>query len=203
MLNPFITKIKGDLSKADIVILVQTCRNKHVVEYGVGASTILISQVAKSLISFDTDQNWINITKNNLKNIDKMCEPKFILISKEETILPKYECDVLFDDGHSCLRSEFLKQYWLEHIKEKAILHDARTNYAVNIIKNMLSWYDIENYIKERDIWVLNPYLGSLISIEWCPMESNMVILNKRSYILKYENWNITEKKEEIKNNEN
>ncbi len=194
MLNPFITEIIGDLSKADAVVITQACRNKHVVEYGVGASTILISQVAKSLISFDTDQEWIDKTKNNLKKIKTKCSPKFILLSKEETDLPKFECDVLFDDGHTCFRSEFLKQYWLNHVKEKVILHDARTNYAPNIIVQMLNWYDRENYEKERDIWLHNPYMSSLTSIEWCPIESNMVILNKRPYTLKYENWNRTEK---------
>ncbi len=194
MLNPYICPIDGDLSRADTVVLVQLCRKKHVVEYGVGASTILLAQVAKSLISFDTDLAWIEKVEAKLEGMELACKPRFLHIDKELQGLPKYECDVLFDDGHTCHRPRFLQQYWIEHIREAVILHDARTTYAPNIIKAMLDWYDAENFVKERDIWPLNPYTASLSRIDWCPAESNMVVLHKRNCVLKYENWNVTEK---------
>ena len=131
MLNPYIKKIKGDLSRADVVALVLLCRNKEVVEFGIGGSTYLLSQVAKKLTCFDTDDMWIERVTNNLKSIEnKTCEPVIHKIEKEADIkIPVSPCDVLFDDGWSVLRDKFLLAYW-PHIKECAILHDGRMTYA-------------------------------------------------------------------------
>jgi len=194
MLNPFIAEIDGDLSRADAVVLVQTCRNRDVVEFGVGASTILLSQCARSLVSLDTEQHWIDRTRQKIDRLQTItCRPEYVLIEKNCQELPKFGCDVLFNDGHSLLRVKFLQQYWLEHVRESILLHDARTHYATNMIREMMSWYDKANYRKE-DIWEHNPYVGCLRQIDWCPQESNMVVLHKRNCSLRYENWNLTER---------
>lgn len=138
MLNPFTCKIVGELSRADAVTLVHACRGKHVVEFGVGASTNLISQCAKSLTSFDTEQSWINKVHKRLSRTEKTCKPDLILISKKiDQILPKIKCDIMFNDGLVALRVEFLRQYWIDCVKEKMIIHDGR--------KPCADWYDKTN----------------------------------------------------------
>ena len=192
MFNPFICKIDGDLSRADAVVLTQLCRNKDVVEFGVGASTIIISQVAKSLISYDTDINWIEKIKSKVDNVE------FRLIEKDAKAMDSkgFECDVLFDDGWSVLRAPFLMEFWF-YIKEYAILHDSRMTYAGNCVKRFIDAFEKP---KEGGLIFGNPnslpsnlYTGSLESIYWNYLESNMVVMKKRNCTLKYEDWKVVE----------
>ena len=66
--NPYVWKMEGDLSRADVLVLTFLCRNKRVIEFGVGASTIILSQIAKWVVSYDTDQNWIDKIKPKVGN---------------------------------------------------------------------------------------------------------------------------------------
>jgi len=192
MLNPFIAEIDGDLSRADAVVLVQACRGKEVVEYGVGASTYLLSQCARSLISFETETEWIDRVQEQLNEIDyKTCTPKIVQIPRTPHELPKHPCDVLFNDGHSPLREEFLKQYWPDFVRDPIILHDARCPTGTNLIRNLMDWYTPR---AEGDVWPHNRYVACLERIDWCPQESNMIVLRRRNAELRYENWNLTEK---------
>lgn len=182
--DPYSIEIDGDLSRADAVVLGTLCRGKSVVEYGVGASTIILSQCTTSLKCLDTDINWINKTSAKIEEENK---PMFKLIDKNDiSTIPLYECDILFIDGHSLQRMNFLKLYWLDYVKEMVILHDSRTTYVSNIIKNMMDWYVIDSHP-----WKTNPYLACLSKIEWNYLDSNMAVLHKRAYSLTYENWNI------------
>ena len=192
MLNPYSFTIDGDLSRADVVVLATLCRGAKVVEYGVGASTILLSEVANKVISYDTDMNWIMKTQPKIKNNNT--ELKLIL--KENGVVKPIveECDVLFDDGHSLLRAEFLLEFW-PYIKKCAILHDSRMTYAGNCVKRF-----IDAFVANTEPTVGNPnklpdnhHTGSLERIEWNHLESNMVVLFKRNCTLLYENWKITE----------
>lgn len=197
MINPYICKIDGDLSKADAVVLTLLSRNKRVIEFGVGASTLILSQVAKSLKCYDTDIKWINIVNSKLKDIDnKTCEPELILIEKNpQAVSPLVEdVDVLFNDGHSLLRGAFLLEFW-PHIKECAVLHDSRMTYAGNCVKKFIDAFIVENKPNKYNPGLLdNPYTGSLKSIDWNWLESNMVVMHKRNCILKYENWKVIER---------
>ena len=190
LLNPYIYEVDGDLSKADVVVLTQLCRNKTVVEFGIGGSTILLSQVAKKVISYEHDQAWIDKTQPKVgENVE------IRLIAKDPQVVEGIgeECDVLFDDGHSLLRAPFLLEFW-PFIKECAILHDARMTYAGNCIKKFIDAFTIKNEPSKTNPGLPdNPFTGSLKSIDWCLLESNMVVMNKRNCTLKYENWKISE----------
>ena len=192
MLNPFIAEIDGDLSRADAVVLVQMCRNKDVVEYGVGASTYLLSQCARSLICFETDPVWIERVEGRLRELQpKTCTPTIVEIPRVPHDLPKHTCDVMFNDGHSPLREEFLRQYWPNCVREAMLLHDARCPTGTNLVRKMMDWYTPR---AEGKVWPHNPYVAWLQRIEWCPQESNMIVLQKRNVELHYENWNVTER---------
>jgi len=189
MFNPYIHKTEGDLSRADVVALTLLCRGKNVVEFGVGGSTVILSKIANSVISFDTDPGWIDRIKPKAPNVE------FKLIEKKaDALIPIYPCDILFDDGWSLLRPPFLLKYW-NVIKEYAILHDGRMTYAGNCVKRLIDSFIIKNEPNEYNPGLPdNPYTGSLESIYWNYLESNMVVLKKRNCTLKYENWKVTEK---------
>jgi len=198
MLNPFMYKVEGDLSKADVVVLTQLCRNKTVVEFGIGGSTILLSQVAKKIISYEHDQAWIDKIQPKVgENVEIRLIPKEVSAVKGKG----EECDVLFDDGHSLLRAPFLLEFW-PYLKECAILHDSRMTYAGNCVKLFFDAFTVRNpKVGEPGFDSKganpglpdNPYTGSLKTIYWNYLESNMVVMEKRNCTLKYENWKISE----------
>lgn len=194
--NPYICTIDGDLSRADVVVLSLLSKNERVIEFGVGASTLILSQVAKSLKCYDTDINWINKINEKLSKIEnKTCEPELILIEKNPDVVKSLveETDVLFDDGHSLLRAPFLLEFWF-NIKKYAILHDSKMTYAGNCVKKFIDAFTIKNEPKVGNPGLPdNPYTGSLDSIHWNYLDSNMVVMKKRNYTLKYENWKVTE----------
>ena len=196
MLNAYTVKIDGDLSRADAAVLTMLCRNKEVIEFGVGASSLIISQVAKSLKCYDTDQNWIDKVNGKLKLIEnKTCEPELKLIEKKPEAAKGLgePCDILFDDGWSLLRFPFLLEFW-SYLREKAILHDSRMSYAGNVVKQFLDLFTIKNEPSKFNPGNPdNPYTGSLESIQWNWLESNMVIMQKRNCTLTYENWKLSE----------
>jgi len=192
MVNPFIWPIEGDLSRADVVALALLCRDKKVIEFGIGGSTILLSQVAKKVITYEHDQIWIDKIKPKLN--DKV---EVRLIEKDTSSIKNIgeECDVLFNDGHSLLRSPALIEFW-PYIKDCAILHDSRMTYAGNCVKKFIDSF-VPNYEPSKgnpNKLPDNPFTGSLRSIEWNYLESNTVVMFKRNCTLKYENWKITER---------
>lgn len=201
MFNPYTWKIEGDLSRADVVVLTLLCRGKDVIEFGIGGSTILLSQVANKVITYEHDIAWIDKIKPRLGN---NCEIRLIDKDKAEQSIKGIgeSCDVLFNDGHSLLRAPALLEFW-PHIKEYAILHDGRMPYAGNCLKKFIDAFTIKNpkvdepgfdASKANPGLADNPYTGSLEAVYWNYLESNMVVMKKRNCTLLYENWKITEK---------
>ena len=140
MLNPFACKINGELSRSDVVTLVHACRDKRVVEFGVGASTMLISQCAKSLTCFDTERKWIDKVNRRLAKAPKKCDPEFILIPKKgDQELPKIKCDIMFNDGLIALRVEFLKQIILND-RLKSLGWECKTSFFDGMAKSY-KWF--------------------------------------------------------------
>ena len=196
--NPYTCPIYGDLSRADVVALTLLCRNKNVVEFGVGGSTILLSQVAKSVITFDTKEVWVNRTKKFLKNIpNKTCDSYFRPVIEEKhdgsSVLGlSTPCDVLFSDGWAAMRGHFILEFWND-IKECAITHDTRSPYAGNVVKMLFNAYDKKLNKENGYIWGVNPHTASLKSIEWNYLESNCCVFFKRNTLLIWEDWKKTE----------
>ena len=183
MLNPYICKIEGDLSRADVVALTLLCRDKDVIEFGLGGSTLIIGQVAKSLITYETKPEWVGRfpqIKTEIRTIEENQDGSSVKgLGKK--------CDVLFADGWAAMRWYFLLEFW-PHIRECAILHDTRSIYASRCL---LKFFDAYNPPTEG--WALNPYLATLKSIDWNYLESNMCVLHKRNCQLEYEDWKKTE----------
>jgi hypothetical protein len=192
MINPYTWEIDGDLSRADVLVLYLLCRNKFVVEFGIGASTILLSQIAQKVITYEHDQSWIDRTAPKLNDNVEINK-----IEKDPEVVKDLgqECDVLFDDGHSLLRTPALLAFW-PHLKECAILHDSRMTYAGNCVKAFLSAFipNPEPTPSNPNNLPDNPFTGSLDTIYWNYLDSNMVVMHKKAYTLKYEDWKRTER---------
>jgi len=185
VLNPYICPIEGDLSRADTVALTLLCRDKVVVESGIGGSTIVLSQIAKRVTTYEHEPIWIDRVKPKLGD-----NCKVVQITKDEDVSKFVEpCDVLFIDGHSLLRVKFVLAFW-ENVRECIIMHDSRTMYVSNVIKVICDQYVKP---KEKGIWDYNKYLASLKYIKWNWLESNMCVMGKRNIHLKHEDWKKTE----------
>ena len=178
-------KIEGDLSRADVVALVLLCRGKRVVEFGLGGSTIILSQVAKSLVTYETKGEWVKRFSGKITTPIKIIEERHDGASVKGLA---EDCDVIFIDGWAAMRWHFLLEFW-SNIKECAILHDTRAVYAANCVQKFFSAYNPP--VKGK--WGLNPYLATLKSIDWNYLESNLCILNKRNVLLEHEDWKKTE----------
>lgn len=183
MLNPYVCTIEGDLSRADVVVLTLLCRGKDVVEFGLGGSTLILSEIAKSLVTYETKPVWVE---------------RFPQIKSEVKVIAENSdgssvrglgrpCDVLFADGWAAMRHHFMLEFW-PHIRDCVILHDTRSVYAGNCVQKFFAAYD-----PPTTGWGLNPYLATLKSIDWNWLESHMCVLHKRNCMLKYEDWKKTE----------
>lgn len=174
--------IQGDISRLDARVLIELCNDKNVIEFGCGGSTLLIARVAKSLHSFDTSREWIDRTINKLNTISSelSCDPQFTLI--EDVAEDVAECDVLFLDGKGEDRYKWLKFFKKCNIM---ICHDSLGDTAGH---GPALYHIMSDLFKDMESIELmdRAYFHYL--------DSNMVVIYRRSEPLKYNNWNIVEK---------
>jgi len=180
--NEYVCPIEGDMSRADVVSLVQLCRGKNVIEFGLGGSTKILRQVAKSVKTYETKKVWAERQDlDNIVFIEELHDGSSVKGLSEP-------CDVIFIDGWAAMRNHFLMEFWAD-VKECAILHDSRMTYASRCIEIFLQAYQKPPQNK----FDYNPYLGTLQKIEWNYMNSNNAVLYKRPYELIWEDWKKTE----------
>ena len=179
-LNPKTVEIHGDISRADVLVLVEVCTNKDVVEFGVGGSTQILSRCAKSLVSYDTDNAWLDRTSSRLKKIeDRTCDPTLNYCADVPETIPK--CDVLFIDGYGPHRISWL----LKHFDKCEIIlcHDSLgdTDNGPTLYHIMSELFKDRKAIEMLDI------------VKFHYLDSNMVVIHKRQNPIHYQNWNVTE----------
>jgi hypothetical protein len=180
MFDPLTVPIQGDLSRNDVVVLHELCQGGSVVEFGMGGSTLLISRIANSLTSYDTNQEWLDRTRKRLMAItDKTCEPDLHLISDTPSSIP--ECDVLFIDGLGDIRWE-----WMRHFRAAKVLvcHDSLGDTGGNgpTVYNMMG----ELFRSMENVELLD-------RAYYHYKDSNMVVVFRRDKPIKYVNWNAVE----------
>jgi len=175
MFNPQTVEIQGDISRSDVVVLYELCLGKSVVEFGMGGSTLLISQIAKEFTSYETDQKWFDKTKGRLDLIDKSCKPDLKMIYEVPDTIPT--CDVLFIDGlgdHRLKWAKFLTSC------DKMLFHDSLGDTGtVPTVHHMLS-----------ELLLTLDRVGWLDTIQFHYKDSNIVVINKRKEFIKFANWN-------------
>lgn len=122
----------GDISKADAEVLARyAAKSNNILEFGVGASTQVISAykpLGAGFESLDTDGLWIEKTRENLELLE-LKEPLFTVYNdfKPQTQHPYPEYDFVFNDGADNLRFPFAIAIW-PYVKVGGYLafHDTR-----------------------------------------------------------------------------
>lgn len=174
-------KFIGDLSLEDADILAGYAQHADsILEFGSGGSTQIFAQFnASCIISVETDQDWITLTKTRLKKLDKTVE--FIPYTTEFN----RSFDLIFVDGVDHLRRDFAIETW-KYLKPNGIMvfHDTRR------------FQDFQNAA-----WIAQLYFNEIKRIDVNASASNgatsnMTILHKKQYE-PYVNWNDEENKPE------
>lgn len=172
------TKIKflGDLSIQDAKILVEYgSKSKKILEFGVGGSTQIFSQCKPELlVSVETSQYWIDITKTRLSKLTDIVSPVFVNYDEH----PKDKYDLIFVDGVDDLRKEFAINTWeLLNVNGVMIFHDTRR------------FADFSNAT-----WVAQLHWNEITKIDVNFNDSNMTIIHKKEH-QPYVNWQEAENK--------
>lgn len=172
-------KFIGDLSLEDADLLAGYAQTANsILEFGSGGSTQIFAQFeASTVISVETDINWIQLTQTRLKQINK--EVKFVSYTTHFDQL----FDLIFVDGVDYLRRDFAIETW-KYLKDSGVMifHDTRR------------FQDFQNAA-----WVAQLYFNEIKRIDvnaaasnGC--SSNITVLHKKAHE-PYVNWNLTESK--------
>lgn len=184
MIDPQNVIIQGDLSRADVHVLHDLCVDKHVVEFGVGGSTLILARCARTLITYDTDRTWLSRIQARIGCLNyKTTEPIFNHVTDIPESIP--ECDVLFIDGYGPQRAGwttfFLKCTTM-------VLHDSLGDTGSGpTIDNLMSLL-----FKDKNI------VEHLNKIYVHYNDSNCIVITRRPKPIKYINWNIVETENRI-----
>ena len=169
-------KFVGDLSTSDAHILARVGADKYVLEFGSGGSTQIFAQVAKSVVSVETDEAWIARTQDNLGLLDSPAEVAFMPF---EAMRYDQPYDVIFVDGVPDKRLQFALAAWPCLTKGGVMLfHDTRRS----------------EYMREV-AWLMQVHFAEVSSVVINEADSNLTLLHKRHAPLHYVNWNDVEGK--------
>lgn len=165
----------GDISKEDAIILRDMAgQSTNILEFGVGASTQVLAEYAKGKVtSLDTDANWIERTKINLRLLEINTEVDF---QNYYIFTPYHEYDLIFDDGATEFRLLFAQNTW-KHLKIGGylLIHDTRTSREVQVV---------HDFMKEFSPEIESIYINK--------NHSNITVIKKKVAEF-YINWNETE----------
>lgn len=163
----------GDISRADAAVLTAFGRDaQHVLEFGVGGSTLILSQIS-SLLTIDTEQHWIDLVRERAAALE-IRQPAYRLYSDLDSCDGPFQ--LIFDDGVTELREEFAWKTWgkLEN-GGWLLVHDTTTPVELEWVMRFCS-----KHHQEIDAVLVN-YSGS-----------NITAIRKNP-IRQYENWNEAE----------
>jgi predicted O-methyltransferase YrrM len=159
-MNPYIYPIKGDLARADIVVLQQLASKSHtsIFEFGVGGSSLILSKASDvPIVSFDDSTEWMERTKKNLSTQASMDphtqfakhEHELILITYPDKLIASMfkakKPDLLFVDSNPSFRFELLKEAVSLMTTRVGggivLLHDTRRDSEYGMISNIVKQY--------------------------------------------------------------
>jgi SAM-dependent methyltransferase len=173
--DPATFPLEADLSRADVRVLYSLCRNKSVVEFGCGGSTVLLANFAASVVSYDTSQDWIERTKYRLAQEKKHACRGIYWYSSVPAPSEMPRADVYFIDGVPDLRAQWVSAVIERRLAETIIIHDSRSQ----IMDSIASCFTY-------------PAVLSLRTLEYHADGSNLLVIRLGQPVV-YENWNLTE----------
>ena len=93
----------------DAAVLATVARGKRVLEFGAGGSTQIFAQVAREVVTVESDSNWVEITRHNVARIlererrlappDPVGAPGLFLDANVDLAIPRGSYDVVFIDS--------------------------------------------------------------------------------------------------------
>lgn len=145
-------------------------KDKSILEFGCGGSTVILSQYAKNIVSFENHERWINEVTNFL-NSEKINNVTF---HDKGSSISKYDkFDFIFIDSYRGTRGSALQL-----VLDKDVCHD----------KTLIFFHDWKKYYHE-----VSPILSSglielvdTVNVHWPPFDSgkpnvaHMGILRKK-----------------------
>ena len=140
-------KFIGDLSLEDADVLAKvSLKAQNILEFGVGGSTQLFMQSGtKYLVSVDTHPEWIDVTKERLKQISSNTNITFL---NYNDAIPNISYNVIFVDGfdhcNENLRLNFAIRTWsLLSNNGIMLFHDTRVkHHAANVLDLIKEFHD-------------------------------------------------------------
>jgi spermidine synthase len=170
----------GDLSLQDADILCRYAgQSQSILEFGSGGSTQLLAQFNATIVSVETDANWIALTKQRLAQIINAQPVTFVDYTTEFD----QQFDLILVDGVDHLRRDFAIETW-KYLTVGGVMlfHDTRR------------FQDFQNAA-----WVAQLYFNEISSIDVNALasngvSSNITVLHKKGYE-PYVNWNDLEGK--------
>lgn len=166
----------GDISKNDAEVLKEMAEtHDNILEFGVGASTQVLSAYSKnSIIAVDTSVEWLEKTKRNIELLEIKNVPSFVFW--EQGIMFTKFFDFVFDDCADEYRKDFALKIWPQvNIGGILAFHDTRR------------WQDARNVCH-----VLEQIYESVDRVIWNYNHSNITLVYKKEHE-PYENWQETE----------
>ncbi len=166
----------GDLSTADVSVLINFANHGDILEFGSGGSTLIFSQMgAKSVVSVETNKDWIALTQERLGTLDSICPVSFKDYNSDWSNI----YDIIFVDGIDEHRCDFAITSW-KFLKPNGVMlfHDTRLYHNFQHV-----------------VWVAQLNYQEVSGIAVNINNSNITSLTKREKPLFYENWNEIENK--------
>jgi predicted RNA methylase len=185
-INPYVFPIKGDISRADVVVLYEMARkvNGPILEFGVGGSTIILAASTDGkVISVENELSWTNRTRNNLELYGLKHKVKFIQVDYKQKSSVPYKSlmdnkpELIYIDSLSNTRPDtFHAIFPLAAKGTEFLIHDCRNRGCTNMFMDIFKEHS-------NDIEFIYP----------CYRESNMFYIRKTYNERKYVNWNVEE----------
>lgn len=191
MFNPYTYPIKGDISRADAVVLYEEASKTPgtITEFGPGGSTIFLAMSGRVVTTYEHDEKWLNKIKENIKaysvQFRKYCTPK-VLVNKID-YSDKRAVDMAVVDATTMSRFFYIdgkreyRKIVMDHVLKQA------TPGTVVLYHDCYSLEHQETFFK-----MAQKYFSKIDRIDFKYRKSNMmrlVVGEER----KYENWNNTE----------
>jgi len=194
-INPYVFPIKGDLSRADAVVLSHEAQHAHgsVFEFGLGGSTIFIAgSTSLPFITFEHDEGWTARTRTNLALYQEhlLTEPQIETISyrdqdslkrKVEGLIQRYKPSLVFIDGEDwgqigvARPTAFNLVFPLLGVGSRILIHDFRRDLEHNLFSPIFA-----------------QHMNSIKAIMPNYRQSNMCLVIKGPE-MRHVNWNETE----------
>lgn len=129
----------GDLSLQDADLLAMYGKQSdNVLEFGIGGSTLILSQACNSVVSVETESKWVELVEKRLEQVPGG-HVEFLLFNEYKQFVEqnKLEFDMIFVDCHTSRRLEAVLGSW-KYLKEggRLLIHDTRKSFLNNLNDN-------------------------------------------------------------------